>query len=192
MIVVIAQVRCAVNSSENEIKIKKMSRRLRLVFQFCLFLLPPIPVIYWLSFNHLPQVMHENIFASGPVAWLPLNSRLIAMAGGIPAIIVLIFALLSLKRLFALYENGLYFQTENVLLFRSLSRLALWSVLTDVFGKTVLELALTINNPPGHRVLSIGFSSDHLKLLIVAIVIMLISRVVEEGRKIHDEMQLTV
>jgi DNA-binding Xre family transcriptional regulator len=37
--------------------------------------------------------------------------------------------------------------------------LAFWSVLADVFEKTVLELARTINNPPGHRVLSVGFST---------------------------------
>ncbi len=180
------------DTSGNEQRIKKMSKRLRRVFQVCLFILPPFPVFYWFSYNHLPQVMHENIFPSGPLAWMPMNSRLIALAGDIPAIVVLTLALISLKRLFTLYEKGIYFQAENVALFRKLSRLAIWSVLADVFEKTVLELARTINFPPGHRILSIGFSSDHLKLLIVATIIMLISMVVEEGRKIQDEMQLTV
>ncbi len=180
------------NTPDNEFRIKGMSRRLRRIFQFSLYILPPFPVIYWLSYNHLPEMMHENIFPSGPLAWLPMNSRMIALSGDIPAIVILILALINLKRLFSLYEQGIYFQTENVVLFRRLSRLAFWSVLADVFEKTVLELARTINNPPGHRILSIGFSSDHLKLLIVATIIMLIGMVVDEGRKIHDEMQLTV
>jgi len=180
------------NPSENELKIKKMSRNLRRVFQLCLYLLPPLPFLYWFFYNHLPQIMHENVFPSGPLAWLPMNSRLIAMSGNIPAIFILVLALISLRRLFALYEQGIYFQAENVVLFRRLSKLAFWSILADVFSKTVLELARTINYPPGHRILSIGFTSDHLKLLIVAAIIMIIGMVVEEGRKIHDEMQLTV
>lgn len=178
----------------NEERIHRMSRRLRLLFQFGVFLLPLVPVLFWLGYNHLPQVMHDNMFpfpAEAP-AWLPLNSRLIALAGAIPATVVLVLALIGLKRLFALYERGIYFQAENVALFRTLGRLAFWSILADVLNKTVLEIARTINNPPGERILSIGLSSDHLKLMVVAVIIMIIGMVIDEGRRIHDEIQLTV
>ncbi|HBG20665.1 MAG TPA: hypothetical protein DDY32_15710 [Desulfobulbaceae bacterium] len=179
-------------NSENDRRIRKTSRKLRLLFQVSTFLLPLIPVVCWLLYNDLPQVMHQNIFPGKTVDSLPLNGRLIALGGSLPATVIMVLALIKLKRLFFLYEQGIFFQAENVLLFRLLARLAFWSVLADVFNKTVLEIALTINNPPGQRVLAIGFSSDHLKLLIVAVIIMLIGMVIEEGRKIHEEMQLTV
>ena len=180
------------NTPDNSQKIEKMSRRLRRLFQLCIFVLPLVPVFFWLGYNHLPQVMHDNIFPTAAPSWLPLNSRLIALAGGIPAIVVLILALIGLKRLFALYEQGIYFQAENVALFRLLARLAFCSVIADVINKTVLELARTINNPPGERLISIGLSSDHLKLMIVAAIIMIIGLVIDEGRKIQDEIELTV
>lgn len=179
-------------TSDNVRRIRKISRRLRLLFQVSAWLLPLIPVVFWLLYNDLPQVMHQNIFPGKTVDSLPLNSRLIALGGSLPATAIMVLALVRLKRLFSLYEQGIFFQAENVLLFRLLGRLAFWSVLADVFNKTVLEIALTINNPPGQRVLAIGFSSDHLKLIIVAVIVMLIGMVIEEGRKIHEEMQLTV
>lgn len=177
---------------ENEQRIRTISRRLRLLFQVCIYVLPLVPVICWFWYNDMPQVMHDNIFQGKTIPWLPLNSRLIALAGNLPATIILIFALINLKRLFFLYEHGIYFQAENVRLFRSLGKLAFWSVFADVINKSVLEIAVTINNPPGQRILSVGFSSDHLKLLIIAVIIMLIGMVIDEGRKIHDEIQLTV
>jgi len=177
---------------ENRQRIQKISRRLRLFFHLCTYLLPIIPIIFWLWYNDLPQVMHESVFPWKTIDWLPLNSRLIALLGNLPATLIMVLALIGLQRLFALYEQGIYFRAENVSLFRLLGKLAFWSVLADVFNKTVLELARTINNPPGERVLAIGFSSDHLKLLVVAVIIMLIGMVIDEGRKINEEMQLTV
>lgn len=179
-------------ATENTYRIEKMSRRLRRLFQVCTFILPLLPVFFWLGYNHMPQIMHDNVFPATAPNWLPLNSRLIALAGSIPAIIIMIAALIGLKRLFSLYEQGIYFQAENVALFRLLARLAFCSVVADIFDKTVMELARTINNPPGQRLLSIGVSSDHLKLMIVAAIIMIIGMVIDEGRKIQDEIALTV
>lgn len=178
--------------SDNQRRITRLSRRLRRLLQLCIFILPLVPVLFWLGYNHMPQVMHESVFPGSFPSTLPLNSRLIALAGGLPATVILVFALLNLGRLFALYERGIYFQDENVRLFRTLARLALFSVIADVVNKTVMELARTINNPPGERLLSISLSSDHIKLMIVAAIVMLIGMVIDEGRRINDEMELTV
>jgi hypothetical protein len=180
------------NISENEQRIRKMSRNLRRLFLVCIYVLPLVPVFLWLNYNYLPEIVHDNLFISHVPAWLPMNSRLIALSGSIPAIIILVMALIGLKRLFTLYEQGIYFQAENVAIFRLLSKLAFWSILADIFDNTIINLARTINNPPGQKILSIGLSSDHLKLMVIAIIIMIIGRVIDEGRKIHDEMQLTV
>lgn len=180
------------NTMDNTRRIRRISRRLRLLFQLCAWLLPLVPAACWLFYNDLPQVMHANVFPGHTVHSLPWNSRLIALGGSLPATGIMVLALLSLKRLFFLYEQGIFFQAENVRLFRLLGRLAFWSVLADVFNKTVLEIARTINNPPGERILAISFSSDHIKLLIVALIVMTIGMVIEEGRRIHEEMELTI
>jgi hypothetical protein len=76
--------------------------------------------------------------------------------------------------------------------YRKLSKLAFWGILANIFDKTLVKLALTINNPPGQRVLTIGFTADHVKLMFAAIILMIIARVMNEGREIYDENQLTV
>lgn len=179
-------------NKENEYKIRRMSRNLRIFFQVCMYLLPAIPALYWLSFNNLSPIMQGGMFEGNAPPFLPANSRFIAFLGGLPAIIIMLFALNKLKALFFLYEQNIYFQAENVKIFRTLGKLALWSVLADVFNKTVVVLAQTINNPPGERSLSIGISSDHIKLMVVACILMLIGMVMDEGRKINDENKLTV
>ncbi|MCP4114368.1 MAG: DUF2975 domain-containing protein [Desulfobacteraceae bacterium] len=179
-------------NKENELRIRGMSRKLRKLFQIGLYLLPAMPILYWLFYNHLPPMMQDGAVGDGAPAFLAVNSRVIAFAGEIPAILVMLFALKSLKALFSLYEKGIYFEAENVKQFRLLGKLALWGVLTDAVNETFLILAKTINNPPGEKVLAIGISSDHVKLMVVACIIMLIGMVMDEGRKIKDENQLTV
>ncbi len=177
---------------KNEDKIRGMSRKLCIFFQVCLFILPAIPIFYWLSYNHLSPLMQGGAFADGAPPFLAINSRVIAFIGGLPALFITLIAINSLKTLFSFYERGIYFQAENVKQFRLLGKMALWGVLTDIVNKTVLVLAQTINNPPGQRSLSIGISSDHVKLMVIACIIMLIGMVMDEGRRINDENQLTV
>ncbi len=177
---------------DNEKEIRGLSRKLRIFFQICFYIIPAIPILYWLSYNHLSPLMQGGAFNGIAPPFLAVNSRIIAFLGGVPAIIVVLAALNSLKELFGLYEKNIYFQAGNVKQFRLLAKLALWSVLADIVNKTVIILAKTINNPPGEKVLSIGISSDHLKLIVVAGILMIIGRVMDEGRKIYDESQLTV
>ena len=177
---------------ENELKIRGMSRKLRKLFQVCFYLSPAIPISYWLFYNHLPTIMQEGVIEAGGSAFLEVNSRVIGFAGEMPSIVVMLLALNSLKTLFSLYERGICFEAENVKQFRLLGKLALWGVFADVVNETVTILAATINNPPGQKILAICISRDHGKLMLVACIIMLIGMVMDEGRKIKDENQLTV
>lgn len=179
-------------NKENELKIRGMSRKLRILFHVSVYVLPAMPLLYWLFYNQLPPMMQEGVGECGAPEFLALNSRVIAFVGQIPAILVMVFALNSLKSLFSLYERGIYFQAENVKRFRLLAKLAVFGVLTDVVSETFLILGKTINNPPGEKMLTISVSSDHAKLMVVACIILLISMVMDEGRKIKDENQLTV
>ena len=181
-----------VEKKGNRFRISRMSRRLRIVFKGLVYFLPVVPVLYWLLYNSLPAVMQEGAFGVGAPLFLEVNSRVFGFAAGLPALVVSIIALNSLSALFSLYERGMYFMAENVKRFRFLGELAMWSILADIFNKTVLIVAQTINNPPGERVLSIGFTSDHVKLLLVAGIVMIIGMVMDEGRKINDENELTV
>jgi hypothetical protein len=182
--------------SKNSIKIQRISKRLGWIFYIGMFVMPVFVVFYWLGYNSHPiQVINSTLPGShggGMPQELELNSRFIGLVGDLPTLVVMLLSLDALRRLFFLYAKGVFFKVENVAHYRKLSKLAFWGILANIFDKTLVKLALTINNPPGQRVLTIGFTADHVKLMFAAIILMIIARVMNEGREIYDENQLTV
>ena len=182
--------------SENTIKIQRISRGLSLLFYIGTFVIPVFAVFYWMGYNSSPIQLINSALPGSHGGVMPqvleLNSRLIGLVGDLPALVVLLLALNTLRRLFFLYARGVFFKVENVAHYRKLSKLAFWSILANIFDRTLVNLALTINNPPGQKALIIGLTADHVKLMFVAIILMIIARVMNEGREIYDENQLTV
>jgi hypothetical protein len=182
--------------SENSIKIQRFSRRLGYFFYIGMFALPMFMIFYWLGYNSSPIQLINSAFPGSAGQPMPqvlyLNSRLIGLAGDLPSLVVMLLALKTLRRLFFLYERGDFFKEDNVAQYRVLSRLAFWGILADIVNKSAVTVALTINHPPGQRLLTIGFTGDHLKLMIIAIILMIVARVMNEGREIYEENQLTV
>lgn len=185
-----------VKKSENSIKIQRISKRLGCFFHIGMFVMPLFVLYYWLGYNTSPiQLINSALPGNGGRAMpqvLEFNSRLIGLAGDLPALIVILLALVTLRRLFFLYAHGDLFTEENVAQYRVLSKLAFWGILADIVNKSALTVALTINNPPGQRLLTVGFTGDHIKLLLIAVILIIIARVMNEGREIYDENQLTV
>lgn len=183
-------------NSENSIKLQRVSRRLGRFFHIWMYIMPVFVLFYWLGYNsapiHLINTVLPGIHGGAMPKVLKLNSRLIGLTGDLPALFVMLLALGALRRLFFLYAKGLFFKAENVLYYRKLSRLAFGGILTNIFNKTLLIMALTINNPPGQREFMIAFTRDHVKLMLVAVILMILARVMHEGRELYDENQLTV
>ena len=182
--------------SENSIKIQRISKVLGWLFYIGTFVMPVFIVFYWMGYNSSPIQLINSALPGSHGGEMPqvleLNSRLIGLAGDLPALVVMLLSLDVLRQLFFLYARGVFFKVENVAHYQKLSKLAFWSILANIFDKTIVNLALTINNPPGQRVLTISFTADHVKLMFVAIILMIIARVMNEGREIYDENQLTV
>lgn len=182
--------------SKNSIKIQRISKGLGWLFYIGTFVIPVFVVFYWLGYNLSPiQIINSALPGSHGGAMpqmLELNSRLLGLMGDLPALVVMLLSIDTLRRLFFLYARGVFFNVENVTHYRKLSKLAFWSILANIFDKTLVMLALTINNPPDQRVVTVSFTPDHVKLMIVAIILMIIARVMNEGREIYDENQLTV
>lgn len=182
----------------NQKRIQRMSRIFRTLFTVGLYTVPFFPAIYWLGLNYLPAEL-QSPFSSCLMQShcsveyaLPLNLRFLAFGGTIPSTLVLIFSLLSVRRLFSLYGQNIYFERQNIDLYKRLGKLAIWAVFCDVFSDTVRTLATSLNNPPGERMLRICFSTEHFKLLIVSGIILVIAMVMDEAKKMSEEQQLTV
>lgn len=178
---------------ENTHRITTLSRRMKFICIGLIFCLPVICALFWIFFNYLYSVTGSMIPL--PVRLdhdLATNSRFLAFLSTIPQLGVTIYGLWKLKELFALYEKSSIFTEENVNCFKSLGKALIAWVICDVAGNALLSMALTINNPPGQSVIVVGLNSGDFTGMFVGAVVLIISRVMDEARKIQDEQALII
>ncbi len=104
----------------------------------------------------------------------------------------MMYGIWTLIHLFRLYEAGIFFKAENVACFKKLSRILLWWVLAGLMVTPLTTLVLSMNNPPGGHVLQGSLQSADVTALVVGGVLSVIAGVMEDGRRLKDEMELVV
>ncbi|AFM24101.1 DUF2975 domain-containing protein [Desulfomonile tiedjei] len=177
---------------ENTQRIAVISRKLRLACSGLILCLPFVVAAFWVFFN--------QVYSSLRMVPLPVRvdhdlsglTRLLAFSADLIPLAATIYGLLRLRDLFGLYENGLIFTERNVHCFRSLGRTLLVWVGCDIVRYSILSVVLTLENPPGQRLLVVGINSGELAGVFTAIVVLIISWVMEEARKLREDQQLIV
>ncbi len=177
---------------ENTQRIIAVSRKLRLTCKGLIICLPILYGVFWALFNQL--------YTMGPLIPLPVRvdhdlpglTRFLAFMVDMIPMGVIIYGLQKLEGLFLLYENGLIFTEQHVNCFRSLGRALIVWVGCDVVRNSLLSVVLTLDNPPGQRVITVGLGSADFAAVFVGIVVLIISWVMDEGRKIQEEQALIV
>jgi hypothetical protein len=110
----------------------------------------------------------------------------------LPAVIQFLF-MRQWVELFGLYGKGQVFAVESVRCFSRMGRHLLVLAIYDiVFSMPLSSLVLTLDNPPGKRLLSFGFSSDDIPVLATGIALVVIAWAMDEGRKLQQEADLVV
>lgn len=97
-----------------------------------------------------------------------------------------------LARLFGGYAKGRIFTADAVSSIRRLGWLLLTGQLVSPLNQAAESLALTYRNPVGHRMLAIGFNQTHLEFGLIAVIVLLVAWVMDEGRKLQEEQELTI
>jgi hypothetical protein len=98
----------------------------------------------------------------------------------------------SLSRLFNLYGAGKIFGAENVACYRSIGLALIVQQLVSLPEGALLTLILSWTNPEGERFISMGVDDANISLVVVGLMVILISRIMDEGRKMQEEQQFTV
>jgi hypothetical protein len=62
-------------------------------------------------------------------------------------------------------------------------------VVAETLSESLLSIVLTVANPPGQRMLTVGFSSRDFTTLVLGIAVLLISWAMDEGRRIAEEQE---
>jgi hypothetical protein len=178
---------------KNTQRITKVSRRFRLICIGLIFCLPLLGALFWMFFNQIYAM-------AGPMIPLPVRldhdltakTRFFAFLVDLLPLGVTLYGLTRLKNLFELYEKGSIFTEENVNCFRSLGRALIAWVACDVVSNTLLSIVLTMGNPPGRRMITVGLNSGECTGLFVGAVVLIISWVMDEARKMQEEQALII
>jgi len=176
----------------NSSNIGRASHRLRLVFTAVFLLIPIINALVWIFINEMPDEMQKNVLPHYARLPLPVQARLLGFIIVMIPSCIAMYGNWVLIRLFRLYEVGEIFSESTVRCFRDISRmLMVWCAAVFVTSP-LLSVALTLHHPPGQRLLVVGVRSMDITALLVGFVLAVIAWVMEEGRKLREEQDLTI
>lgn len=179
--------------SDNINRIRSMSRIFRIIFFSLVIIIPVGFALYWVFYNILPVnfrlTTQEFPMTTDSIA--RFNRALCAAAGIIP-LAVHVGIVLTLARLFGMYERGEILTSGNVSCIRTLGYLFIARAIAGIIHTPLLALALTITNSPGNRQIALTLSSNEISSVLTGLVIIVIARVMDEGRAASDEQKLVI
>lgn len=189
----------SLNSKEAIVNsIQRPSKRFALLFRVLFFLYPIGVLAVWLvadpgtggQWLELDAFKRAGLFSADP----PLGTwqRLACFGAAMLPGAAVMYAYRSLWRLFDLYAAGAFFEQENVACFRDIGWALMAQQILTLPAGALQTLALTAHNPEGERMVTLAIEDSNVTLLVVGLMIILISKVMDEGRKLQEEQRLTV
>lgn len=176
----------------NKKRIQRASRRLRYLLTAVFWAIPVINAFVWIFMNRFPEMISSKMlpyFVSLP---LPVSARLMGFAVAMIPTGVAMAGTYYLIRLFELYEQGDIFKLTNVRCYKKLSQVLIGWFFASILCSSLLSVVLTLHHPPGQRMISLGLDSSEISTLLVGLILMVIAWVMEEGRKLQEDQDLTV
>jgi hypothetical protein len=181
-------------------RIKRVSLFFRVIFQILFIALPVMLIIAWatspeslvvlggvINMSFIPHPYVGNIFH----ALSPADRLLGFSVSAIPMLIEL-YILYALIKLFNLYSKGEIFSINNVRYIRNIGYALLITQIINPLYEGLMGIVLTWHNPHGHRFASVTLDQTNLGIIFVAVMVILISWIMAEGCKLRDEQQLTI
>ncbi|MFW5735408.1 MAG: DUF2975 domain-containing protein [Oceanidesulfovibrio sp.] len=98
----------------------------------------------------------------------------------------------NLARLFGGYARHEVFTTQSVRRIRRVGVLLLVRELLSPFVGAAMTIALTLSNPPGQRMVSVGLESSNITMLVTALMIIVVAQIMDQARELHEESMLTI
>jgi hypothetical protein len=147
---------------------------------------------YWILYNSLPHSIISHNFPIPLPQELSLKLRCAALASSFLPVSVQMMGLWLLIRLFRLYANGSIFTPEHVTYFRRLGYVLLVWTFSGILNHSFLTMIFSLATSPHSLTVSLGLSSTDLTALVVGGIVVMISWIMEEGRKLQDEQTLFI
>lgn len=184
---------------------EKISTLLQTAFAALACLPIPVSLILW-TFTEFPS---RKIFGysliEGPLGFMSLSTPSIPIMGDLtpllrlggfvvnfPLVALQTYWLWQLKKLFGCYAQGKIFTLENTTHIKRTAQAFLGIAFMSVLVGAASTVILTANNPVGHRMLSVTFGTPQLSDILTGLVLVVIAWIMDEGRRLKEEVDLTV
>lgn len=178
--------------------ITKPSRRFAVLFRVVFYAYPVIMFCLWLwidpagSNDWLDFDLIESVMEGRTVTELLLWQRVACFGASMLTGGAVMYVFRRLSRLFDLYGEGVFFDAGTVTCYRGIGAGLIVQQLLSFPEQALQTLILSWKNPVGERFISFGVDDANISLIIVGLMIILISRIMDEGRKMQEEQQFTV
>ncbi len=143
-----------------------------------IFLYPDVTQFLMLRLSHLGAELSSRI---------PLQYRAAALLCDAVPLGCTVWAMWSLKQLFANYAAGLVFASEPLRHLNNVANALFLGVLADFLMEAPISFILTWHLGPHHRSVSLSFGSNDAAWLFIAGTVLVIARVMAEARRMADE-----
>lgn len=192
-------IHCAMNVNEITQKVNARLNRIRIVSRILKVLLL-LYFIILLTSVYFPPFLHKSpdglfwttVWGTYATLWdMPLITKLILGLAGV----LILAAALACYQLLSLYEKGIIFSARNVRLLGRIGYLAMSYQLLAVVGSRLISAWNGwIDSFPFRPILILVDIGQLLSspLVIGGLFLIVVSRIMDEGRKIREEQELTV
>ena len=143
-------------------------------------------LLIWLNFPFLGPYMKQELGLPADMS-VPLESQLLAGLINLTRLGIGLYGVIHLRRTFLEGAQGRYFSSQAVGSFRTFAWASLVYGIAAPIERTLVILAMTLGNPPGERMLSIGISTDHLLALFVGLLFVAVAHMFREGQRLAEE-----
>lgn len=183
-------------------KIQKISRFIKWILILAFISLPIVYGMFWYQAPKPfinPLITKDVGFAINIIpADIPImqplsvHTKLLAFVVSlIPLSITLVIVALMIQ-LFNHFQHKEIFSQPNV---KIIKKIGIWLIvgqLASMVYDLLISITLTWHNPPGSRVALMSFQGTNIGLLFAALLIILISWIMEEGYQLKEENQYTI
>ncbi|NOH72232.1 DUF2975 domain-containing protein [Vibrio pectenicida] len=180
-------------------QIQTYSRRIGIVINFLMVLLPVATIYFWLTVQTSGDILTKSgifelsydvsSYTSEP---LTLQTRLLSLLISLLPCGIVFYALILLKNLFKSYENGEIFTIQTVKYYRQLGLVFFYWAIGGFVYSGLFSVALSFNNPPGERLLALTFTGLDVMALFCGFIVVVISHVMREAQQLADEQKHTI
>lgn len=179
-------------------KIEKVSKFFYYFFIFLILFLPLADFILWMTGKELGFLTPIDNFIGG--TWVMQKNygslifiqKVLAFVVDLIPITIQVLVLCMLVKLFSLYRESIIFSAKNVKYIRNIGYLILLGQCLNPLHEALLSLVLTYRNPVGERLINVSIGSTDIALVCFGFLLILISWIMNEGKKLQEEQEKVI